>query len=90
MVKDSSTIQIKSGHLQHECVREHNNRHVNAEWIAREYLEQFRVDPGWKIVGIIQAVMTNQKVDISKFKPYKVKCIAIRLVQHFLFVSSIT
>ncbi|XP_039127971.1 uncharacterized protein LOC120264236 [Dioscorea cayenensis subsp. rotundata] len=61
MVKDSNTIQIKSGHLKHECARDHNNKHVNAEWITNAYLEQFRADPNWKVSGIIQAVKINQR-----------------------------
>lgn len=78
MVKDSSTIQIKSGKLQHECARDHHNRHVNAEWIAKTYLEQFRADPSWKIPGIVQAVKTNQQVDISRLKAYRAKSKALR------------
>lgn len=42
---DGNTVQIKSGILEHECARDHNNRHVNAYWIARTYLEQFRTNP---------------------------------------------
>lgn len=53
MVKDGSIVQIKTRKLEHECAKDHNNRHVNANWIARAYLEEFRVDPGWKLVGII-------------------------------------
>ena len=59
MVKDGITVQIKSGRLEHECARDHNNKNVNADWIAKTYLEQFRANPAWKISGIIQAVKTN-------------------------------
>ena len=78
MVKDRSIVLIKSENLEHECVRDHNNRYVNADWIARTYLEQFRADPAWKISGIIQAVKTNQEVNISRLKAYRAKCIALR------------
>ena len=78
MVKDGSTIQIKAGNLEHECARYHNNRHVNAEWIAKNYLEQFRADPAWKLAGIIQTVKTNQEIDIIRLKAYRAKCIALR------------
>ena len=54
------------------------NKHVNVDWIARNYLEQFRADPSWKIAGIIQAVKSNQEVDISRLKAYRAKCIAHR------------
>ena len=77
MMKDGSTVQIESGNLKHECAKDHNNRYVNADWIARTYLEQFRVDPAWKISGIIQAVKTNQEVNISRLKAYRAKCIAL-------------
>lgn len=59
MVKDGGAIQIKSRKLEHECVRNHNNSHVNANWLAITYLEQLRANPSWTIVGIIQAMMTN-------------------------------
>ena len=78
MVNDGSTVQIKAGNLEHEYARDHNNRHVNAEWIAKNYLEQFRADPAWKVAGIIQVVKTNQEVDISRLKAYRAKCIALR------------
>lgn len=78
MVRDKATVQIKTGVLEHECSRDHNNRHVSADWIARHYLEQFRADPTWKIAGIIQAVKTNQEVEISRLKAYRAKCLAQR------------
>lgn len=78
MVKDRSTMQIKSRKSEHECSRDHINRHVNADWIARYYLEQFIADAGWKISSIIQAVKTNQEVDINRLKVYSAKCIALR------------
>ncbi|XP_039145858.1 uncharacterized protein LOC120283285 [Dioscorea cayenensis subsp. rotundata] len=80
MVNDRSTIQIKTGNLVHECTRDHVNRHVNAQWIANTYLEQFRADPSWKLSGVIQAVKTNQEVDISRLKAYRAKCIAQRII----------
>lgn len=45
IVNDRSTIQIKIGNLVHECIRDHVNRHVNAQWISNIYLKQFREDP---------------------------------------------
>lgn len=78
MYKDQNTVQIKAGNLVHECARGHSNRHVNAKWIAKTYLEQFRADPNWKLAGIIQAVKTNQEVDISQLKAYRAKCLALR------------
>lgn len=86
MLKDGTTVQIKAGKLQHECARDHNNRHVNAHWITKAYLEQFRADPTWKRAGIIQAVKLNQEVDIRKLKAYKAKCIALRYGVFFLYL----
>ncbi|XP_039123350.1 uncharacterized protein LOC120259963 [Dioscorea cayenensis subsp. rotundata] len=80
MYKDKAAIQIKSGNLKHECTRDHNIRHVNATWIANNYLEQFRADPSWKITGIIQAVKLNQQADISRLKAWRAKCIALRML----------
>ncbi|XP_039128877.1 uncharacterized protein LOC120265007 [Dioscorea cayenensis subsp. rotundata] len=80
MIKDGSTVEIKSGNLNHECSRDHTNRHVNDKWIARVYLEQFSADPTWKIQGIIQAVKTNQEIDISRLKAYRAKSIALRII----------
>lgn len=39
MVKDKSTIQIKLGILKHECIREHNVRHVNAKCAKENHME---------------------------------------------------
>ena len=68
MVKDKNTIQIKSRYL----------RHVNAKWIAKNYLEQFRVDPSWSIVGIIKTMRNNQEDDISWLKAWRARQIARR------------
>lgn len=73
MMKDNSTVQIKAGILEYEFARDHNNRHVNPNWIARHYLEIFRADLSWKLTGIVQAVKTNQEVDISRIKAYMFK-----------------
>ncbi|XP_039138185.1 uncharacterized protein LOC120275624 [Dioscorea cayenensis subsp. rotundata] len=80
MVNDRNIVQIKPGYLDHECSRDHLNRHVNADWITLNYLEQFRADPAWKIVEIIQAIKSNQEVDISRLKTYRAKCIANSLI----------
>lgn len=61
MVTDKNTVQIKTGVLKHECTRDHVNKHVNAYWVARNYLEQFRADPAWRIAGIIQAVKKQSR-----------------------------
>lgn len=78
MYTNKETVQIKSGNLKHECGRDHNIRHCTAEWIAKEYLDQFRADPSWKLAGIIQAVRTNQEVDINRMKAWRAKNIASR------------
>ncbi|XP_039143892.1 uncharacterized protein LOC120281002 [Dioscorea cayenensis subsp. rotundata] len=80
MIKDKNTIQIKSGIFKHECARDHKIRHVNAKWIAHNYLEQFRADPSWSIAGIIQAVKTNEEVDISRLKAWRARGIARSLL----------
>ncbi|XP_039141161.1 uncharacterized protein LOC120278432 isoform X2 [Dioscorea cayenensis subsp. rotundata] len=82
MVNDKNTVQIKSGVLKHECMRDHNIRHVSAEWIAKNYLDQFRADPSWKIAGIIQAVRTNQDANISRLKAWRAKRIAASHILH--------
>ncbi|XP_039135796.1 uncharacterized protein LOC120273231 [Dioscorea cayenensis subsp. rotundata] len=80
VTRPKARVQIKSGVLEHECARDHHNRHVSAEWIAKNYLEQFRADPSWRVAGIVQAVKTNQEVDISRLKAYRAKCIAQRII----------
>lgn len=72
MVKDRNTIQIKSGIFKNECARDYKIRHVNTQWIAHNYLEQFIVDFSWSIVGIIQVVKTNKEMDISGLKTWMV------------------
>ncbi|XP_050211836.1 uncharacterized protein LOC126661994 [Mercurialis annua] len=80
MSKDNSTVQIKTGILTHSCPREHSIRHVNTKWVSKEYLEQFRSDPTWKLEGIMQAVRTNQKIEISKTIAYRAKKRALGII----------
>lgn len=78
MVGDRNIIQIKIGFLDHEYSRDHVNWHVNADWMARTYLKQFRAGLVCNIAGIIQAIKSKQEVDISRVKAYRAKCIAHR------------
>lgn len=73
--------------MKHECSRDHNIRHVNAQCIAEHYLEQFRGDPSWKIAGIIQADKTNHEVDITKLKARRAKNIVARYVRGLIFMA---
>lgn len=79
MVTDKETVQIKSEILKHECTRDHHSiRHVSAKWIAKNYLEQFKAYPSWKLAGIRQTVRSNEETDISKIIAWRSKCIALR------------
>ncbi|XP_050237850.1 uncharacterized protein LOC126687349 [Mercurialis annua] len=80
MSGDKETVQIKTGILEHSCVRDHNIRHINPTWIAHHYLEQFRADPTWKLDGIVQAVKLNQKAEIYKVKALRAKNIALNIL----------
>ena len=80
MKTDEATMQIKSGLMTHTCARDHHIRHVNAKWLSKEYLEQFRADPTWKLDGIVQAVRTNQRCEISKVVAYRAKKEALRII----------
>ncbi|XP_050226470.1 uncharacterized protein LOC126676334 [Mercurialis annua] len=77
MQDDVSTVQIKSGKLEHQCTRDHNIRHVNPKWLSKKYLEQFRADPNWSLDGIMQAVRSNQKANISRVTAYRSKFLAL-------------
>ncbi|KAK9132822.1 hypothetical protein Scep_012350 [Stephania cephalantha] len=62
MGKDDSTVQIKSINLTHSCTKVNKNYHVTSDWLAKKYIEQFRVDPNWSRSGIIQRVKDDLKL----------------------------
>ncbi|XP_039131398.1 uncharacterized protein LOC120267780 [Dioscorea cayenensis subsp. rotundata] len=81
MAIDRNKIQIKSGCLKHECTKDHKSRNVSVQWIAHNYLEQFRADLSWKVARINQAVRSNQSVGIRRLTVWRAKAIATRLLE---------
>lgn len=39
LVKDGTTMQVKSCVLKHEFEKEHRKRHVSAKWIAKAHMD---------------------------------------------------
>ncbi|XP_048235198.1 uncharacterized protein LOC107261254 [Ricinus communis] len=54
-----------------------SDRHVNANWIAEQYVERFRADPGWAIQGIIQAVKEDSGIEVSRLKAWRARNAAL-------------
>ncbi|KAH9619390.1 hypothetical protein KSS87_019066 [Heliosperma pusillum] len=62
------TFEIRSLNLEHSCVYTTKNSMVTSEFIAKKYLEVWRPDPGWSLIGTQSRVKLDYGVDVNYHK----------------------
>lgn len=66
MISNDSTFQIKIYFSHYTCLcREFHNRNVNSLWVAKKYLEWFRLDLNMKLNDVQELVKADYQVNIS-------------------------
>ncbi|XP_074305839.1 uncharacterized protein LOC141641060 [Silene latifolia] len=65
---DGLTFQIRSLNLEHVCAFTTKNRMVTSEYIAEKYLETWRNDPNWSLIGVQSRVKFDLGVDVGYHK----------------------
>jgi hypothetical protein len=78
--KDSSSFQIIKLVKEHSCAKAFHNRQVTSKWVARVFLEKFRLDPNMKLLAIKASIMEQYEVEISMCKAYKARKIANEMI----------
>ncbi|KAL2460144.1 DBD Tnp Mut domain-containing protein [Abeliophyllum distichum] len=70
--KAKGCIQIKSKNSEHTCTKDRTNGHCTTMYIAKRYLETFKVEPSWKTSLIKKAVNDDVKLtinDVTAWRP---------------------
>ena len=74
------TFQLRTFNLKHKCAKKHKNFHVSSTLLAQKYIEEFRVDPTWKIDSFIERVKKDMKYTITKIMAWRARDHALKAI----------
>lgn len=69
-MKMEETFQIKSLRLKHTCSFHHSSSKVSSEWLAEKYLDDWRLDPNWKLKKFVDRVYKDIGVHIGYYRAW--------------------
>lgn len=78
---DGKAYKIKTYNNGHTCRLSYKSEYVIAKWLAKRFLGQFRANPSWNEAGFKQVVVEVTKVDVTKWKFYKTRRIAQKIIE---------
>ncbi|KAH9612102.1 hypothetical protein KSS87_002582, partial [Heliosperma pusillum] len=79
-VPGEETFQIMGLRLNHKCGWNDINPKLSAEYLAERYLDNFRIDPEWKIDIFQKRVLLDIGVEIGYYKAYYAKQRALNMI----------
>ncbi|XP_021762063.1 uncharacterized protein LOC110726846 [Chenopodium quinoa] len=62
--------QIKGLHLKHNCLRIRSNLNITAEFLAEQYIEDWRSNPSWKLKSFRRRVLGDLGIEITYSKAW--------------------
>ncbi|GMY35076.1 gtp-binding protein sar1 [Fagus crenata] len=78
---DGESFQISSFESVHTCSRAFHSRTVSSRWVAKKYIDQFRINPDMNLDELIGKVLEDHEVDLSQSKAYRAKQYAKVLIE---------
>ncbi|KAK8614013.1 hypothetical protein V6N13_122392 [Hibiscus sabdariffa] len=78
--KTNKTWQIKTYVGEHKCVRDTKNRNCIFRWLAKEYLEKFRVEPNYSAKSLKHDVMKDHMILVQRSKCIRAKKLALEMI----------
>ncbi|GMY09077.1 hypothetical protein FCV25MIE_04316 [Fagus crenata] len=78
--KDSNSFQIIKLVKEHSCAKAFHSRQVTSKWVARVFLEKFRLDPNMALLKIKAGILEQYEVEISMCKAYRARQIANEMI----------
>ena len=78
---DDKSFQISSFESVHTCSRAFHGRVVSSRWVAKKYIDHFRIDPDMELDELIGKVMKDHEVELSRSKAYRAKQYAKVLIE---------
>uniref|UniRef100_A0A2N9H486 PB1-like domain-containing protein n=1 Tax=Fagus sylvatica TaxID=28930 RepID=A0A2N9H486_FAGSY len=65
----------------HTCSRAFHSRAVSSRWVAKKYIDHFRINPDMELDELIGKVMKDHEVELSRSKAYRAKQYAKVLIE---------
>lgn len=78
VVKKTGVFLIKVLSHRHTCPRDMYNKNATAKWIAREFLDTFRIRPDIKVKELQAEIMMRYACHVSKWRLYRAKWMALK------------
>nr|XP_019710942.1 uncharacterized protein LOC109506727 [Elaeis guineensis] len=80
-ITDKKTTQVKRYDSKHTCKKDFKNIYVTSSWLAKKYLDRFRIDPKLSLTVFGETVTTDLHATIARTKLYRAKRKALRLFE---------
>jgi hypothetical protein len=80
-IQGESTHCIRQIKLPHTCGTTTDTSRINSTWIAKKYEDLIRSDPALNITAIMDAVMKEHGIEISKHMAYRAKNKALEAIE---------
>ncbi|CAM8907539.1 unnamed protein product [Rhodiola kirilowii] len=78
---EDGTFQVKSVGPNHTCGWQRLNTKVTSIWLAEKYLENYRNDPSWSLVGFQGSVLRDYKLEITYKQAWRGRLRAMLMTQ---------
>ncbi|KAK8708823.1 hypothetical protein V6N13_059859 [Hibiscus sabdariffa] len=77
---NETTWQIKTYIGDHSCIRDNKNANCTSRWLAKAYIEKWRVDPTYSIRSLQNDVQNDHIIHVSLSKCSKAKKLALEMI----------
>lgn len=68
VIPGEKTFKLKKFIKDHTCGRSHDVKQLDAKWIAKDYVEDFRSDRDWKVKHLRDSVLTAKRLSYWNFE----------------------
>ncbi|KAH0639646.1 hypothetical protein KY285_036232 [Solanum tuberosum] len=73
-------FQIKTIGPDHECGNQRDNKTIDSGFLAKKYIEDFRINPSWGVKEFQAHIMRTHKCTLSRYQSYRAKKKATKLI----------
>ena len=73
------SFQMKTLLDQHCCNGPRKNKRLTSKWLARKYLNRFKITPNWRLLDFRDTIMHKHNYEISLFKCTKARKMALKM-----------
>ena len=80
-MRDKNIVEIKGYDGEHDCHRDMNNKLISSKWIAKKYLNVFRLRPNFSVKDLAMDILQRYASEVNKNRLYKAKAIVVELLR---------